>query len=67
MMKGEPERLKEMLSHAKKEPMDESRARRHEISIEKCRYSLVELPKGKRPLMCKWVKYKDRLFVKGFK
>ena len=58
--------------------MDESHARRDGISTKNGTYQLVELPKGKRPLKCKWVfklkkdgngklvRYKSRLVEKVF-
>ena len=58
--------------------MDESYARREGYLPKNGTYQLVELPKGKRPLKCKWVfklkkdgngklvRYKARLVVKVF-
>ena len=75
---GESESLKEVLSHPEKSQW--MKAMHKEIrSLQKNgTYKLVELPKGKRPLKCKWVfklkkdgngklvRYKSRLVVKGF-
>ena len=75
---GEPESLKEVLSHPEKSQW--MKAMHEEMgSLQKNgTYQLVELPKGKRPLKCKWVfklkkdgngklvRYKARLVVKGF-
>ena len=75
---GESESLKEVLSHPEKSQW--MKAMHKEIrSLQKNgTYQLVELPKGKRPLKCKWifklkkdgnsklVRYKARLVVKVF-
>ena len=75
---GEPESLKEVLSHPKK--IQWMKAMHEEMGTlqKNGTYQLVELPKGKRPLNCKWVvklkkdgnsklvRYKARLVVKVF-
>ena len=76
---GEPESLKEVLSHPEKNQWMKAMQEEMESLQKNGTYKLVELPKGKRPLKCKWVfklkkdgngklvRYKARLVVKGFK
>lgn len=73
---GEPESLKEVLSLPEKSQW--MKVMHEKMGSLQNTYQLVELPKGKRPLKCKWVfklkkngngklvRYKARLVVKGF-